>query len=70
MTADYYFACGSNMNPVRVEQRKMAFVDPVAGVLIDYELCFNKRSQKYSGAASANVMVKSGAATEGGCCEG
>ena len=65
MTADYYFAYGSNMNPVRVEQRKMAFVDHVGGVLIDYELCFNKRSQKYPGAASANVMVKSGTATEG-----
>lgn len=65
MTADYYFAYGSNMNPSRVEHRDMAFVDHVAGVLIDYQLCFNKQSQKYPGAASANVMRNQDGSNEG-----
>ena len=65
MTVDYYFAYGSNMNPVRVQQRNMAFSDYLGGVLSGYQLCFNKRSQKYPGAASANVMANSAAATEG-----
>ncbi len=61
----YYFAYGSNMNPARVEKREMGFVSAHAGVLYDFEMRFNKRSVKYPGAASANVMARSGALTEG-----
>lgn len=45
------------MNPVRVADRRMAFVAHLPGRLLGFELAFNKRSQKYPGAASANVMV-------------
>lgn len=61
----YYFAYGSNMNPARVEKRRMGFVSAHAGVLHDYEMRFNKRSVKYPGAASANVIANAGALTEG-----
>ncbi len=66
MTAvQYYFAYGSNMNPERVRRREMRFEDHHAGLLADYRLVFNKRSVKYPGAASANVMASVGAVTEG-----
>lgn len=68
MTTDlvhYYFAYGSNMNPERVGRRKMQFESATAGVLHDYVLAFNKRSVKYPGAASANVMSRMGMKTEG-----
>lgn len=68
MTQDsvhFYFAYGSNMNPARVEQRRMQFESAVSGILHDFELAFNKRSVKYPGAASANVMNRPGARTEG-----
>ena len=45
------------MNPDRVRTRQMGFDLHLAGRLSGYELAFNKRSQKYPGAASANVMV-------------
>ena len=45
------------MNPTRVTGRKMAFADHLPGRLHGFELAFNKRSQKYPGAASANVMA-------------
>ena len=65
MTAHYYFAYGSNMNPQRVRQRKTQFAHHQAGALVDYKLVFNKRSVKHPGAASANVMAEPGARTEG-----
>ncbi len=61
----YYFAYGSNMNPGRVKQRKMSFLSAEAGLLHDHELRFNKRSVKYPGAASANVVSVPGGVTEG-----
>lgn len=61
----YYFAYGSNMNPARVEKRRMGFESAQAGALSDYALRFNKRSVKYPGAASANVIAHSGALTQG-----
>lgn len=61
----YYFAYGSNMNPARVEKRQMSFVSAEGGVLHGYSMRFNKRSVKYPGAASANVMAAEGASTEG-----
>lgn len=64
-TVHYYFAYGSNMNPNRVQKRKMAFHSAEAGVLSHYRMKFNKRSVKYPGAASANVVAETDALTEG-----
>lgn len=61
----YYFAYGSNMNPGRVAQRGLAFDDVQAGQLRGFKLLFNKRSVKYPGAASANVMERPGTSVEG-----
>lgn len=61
----YYFAYGSNMNPDRVVKRQMAFHSAASGSLSHYRLAFNKRSVKYPGAASANVVPHDGAITEG-----
>tara|TARA_B100000959_G_scaffold145887_1_gene153176 strand:- start:1123 stop:1632 length:510 start_codon:yes stop_codon:yes gene_type:complete len=61
----YYFAYGSNMNPDRVRQRQMQFDYFQAGKLHDFRLVFNKRSVKYIGAASANVVMHKDAVTEG-----
>lgn len=62
---NHYFAYGSNMNPERVRGRNMQFDQHHAGTLHDFRLAFNKRSVKFPGAASANVMVHRGAKTEG-----
>jgi len=65
LTVHHYFAYGSNMNPDRVRQRKMSFESAESGHLFDYSLRFNKRSAKYPGAASANVMLSAQGVTEG-----
>jgi gamma-glutamylcyclotransferase (GGCT)/AIG2-like uncharacterized protein YtfP len=65
ITVHHYFAYGSNMNPDRVRQRKMSFESAESGHLFDYSLRFNKRSVKYPGAASANVMASNKEVTEG-----
>ena len=61
----YYFGYGSNMNEARVRLREMPFTEILAGTLRGYELAFNKRSVKYPGAASANVIEKPGAQVQG-----
>jgi cation transport regulator ChaC len=61
----HYFAYGSNMNPARVRGRELQFDHHLAGTLHDFRLAFNKRSVKFPGAASANVMKHQGARTEG-----
>ena len=65
LTRHYYFAYGSNMNPARVERRRMPFVEHHGGVLDGFRLAFNKRSVKVPGAASANVMAADGHRVEG-----
>ena len=65
MSVVHYFAYGSNMNPERVRQRSMKFNHHKAGSLHNYRLAFNKRSAKFPGSASANVMLHEGAITEG-----
>ena len=62
---NFYFAYGSNMNGARVEKRQMGFQDILAGQLAGFRLAFNKRSLKYPGAGSANVMAAVGKKTEG-----
>ena len=61
----YYFAYGSNMNPERVKKRKMEFRSAQSGSLLHYRFSFNKRSVKYPGAASANVVAARDEVTEG-----
>ena len=61
----FYFAYGSNMNAERVRQRQMKFERHYGGVLDGYRLAFNKRSVKYPGAASANVVPARGSRVEG-----
>ncbi|XOV89357.1 MAG: gamma-glutamylcyclotransferase family protein [Pseudomonadota bacterium] len=63
--AAFYFAYGSNMNPRRVSQRQMRYTEYFGGVLNDFRLVFNKRSVKYPGAASANVVAAPGHRVEG-----
>ena len=65
MASEYYFAYGSNMNPARVERRQMRYDRFHGGVLHDYRLAFNKRSVKYDGAASANIVPSPGDVVEG-----
>lgn len=61
----YYFGYGSNMNEARVVQRKLPFTEILPGRLADFRLVFNKRSVKYPGAASANVMPQLNSVVEG-----
>ena len=62
----HYFAYGSNMNPARVDQRKLETVgEPIAGVLRNYELKFNKISRRRKGTASANIVPSFGASVKG-----
>jgi gamma-glutamylcyclotransferase (GGCT)/AIG2-like uncharacterized protein YtfP len=65
MSGHYYFAYGSNMNPARVEKRKMRYSVCESGILSGYKLAFNKRSVKYPGAAAANIVEKKGSQVEG-----
>jgi gamma-glutamylcyclotransferase (GGCT)/AIG2-like uncharacterized protein YtfP len=65
MSGHYYFAYGSNMNPTRVEKRKMGYSVCESGILSGYRLAFNKRSVKYPGAAAANIVEAEGNQVEG-----
>ena len=53
------------MNPERVQQRNMGFESAYSGHLEGYALKFNKRSVKYPGAASANVVPNPASKVEG-----
>ena len=53
------------MNPERVKKRKMEFRSAQSGSLLHYRFSFNKRSVKYPGAASANVVAARDQVTEG-----
>lgn len=53
--ADWYFAYGSNMNPLRVEARQLPVVEAWAAVLPGYRLVFNKRAHGKQGVAYANI---------------
>ncbi len=61
----YYFGYGSNMNETRVIKREMPFTQILGGTLHNYQLAFNKRSVKYPGAASANVVEAKGSHVQG-----
>lgn len=60
----YYFAYGSNMNVARVAARIGETRRALAGVLMDYELRFDKASH-IPGIAHANIAARSGERVEG-----
>lgn len=53
----YYFAYGSNMNEARMLERVGEFTIIGSGVLIDYQLAFNKMAHGKIGEGYANVMT-------------
>ena len=61
----YYFAYGSNMNSRRVQARAMAYDSVEGAVLPGYRFAFNKKSVKFPGAASANVVANDRSSVEG-----
>ena len=52
----WYFAYGSNMNPVRMIKRNMNFTRRIPGTLSGYDLAFNKIAYSKPGVAYANMM--------------
>ncbi len=65
LTANFYFAYGSNMDAAQVEERGLAVVDRFWGCLEGYRLVFNKRAKHQPGVAHANVARCIGAQVEG-----
>lgn len=64
-TPTWYFAYGSNMNPVRVNQRGMPF-DAVCGAVLDgVRLTFDKQSRTDPDSGHANLTNDVGACVEG-----
>ncbi len=61
----YYFAYGSNMDPVRMYGRRIDFTSRIAAYLPGYELKFNKRSTYNENETYANIMPKHKANTLG-----
>jgi len=61
----WYFAYGSNMNPLRMRTRGLSFSEALAGHLPGYELCFNKRAHDRPDTAYANIRYCQGSMVEG-----
>lgn len=61
----FYFAYGSNMNPARMRERKVAFHSRQRAVLPGYRLEFNKISRYFPGAGAANVVPARDSLVEG-----
>jgi len=61
----WYFAYGSNMNPQRMNARGIAFSQALAGQLVGFELCFDKRASGKSGVGYANIRYQPGSVVEG-----
>lgn len=66
----WYFAYGSNMNPARLFDERMAgsgvrWGRRIAGWLDDWQLAFNKPWSRFEGAAVANIMRQPGARVYG-----
>jgi gamma-glutamylcyclotransferase len=52
----YYFAYGSNMNPKRMEERKILFSKRERAILKDYKLVFNKIASNNPQEGYANII--------------
>ncbi|MDP6374589.1 MAG: gamma-glutamylcyclotransferase family protein [Pseudomonadales bacterium] len=61
----FYFAYGSNMNPVRVQERGLAFVSISPARLAGFRLVFDKVSVAHPGRSHANVVFAPGEVVEG-----
>lgn len=65
MSSQFYFAYGSNMNPLRMQARELPFLSARSARLPGYQLCFNKQSHSRPEVAYANIRPASGATVEG-----
>ncbi|KQC14526.1 MAG: hypothetical protein APR63_14040 [Desulfuromonas sp. SDB] len=61
----YYFAYGSNMNLLRLQNRLGYTPKYQKGVLDDYELIFNLTNKRIPGSAYANIRKKAQSKVEG-----
>ncbi len=59
-----YFAFGSNMDKQRIIIRKVEFTDMQKGIMKDWKLVFNKRSDE-DGVGFANIVPEYGSTVEG-----
>ena len=60
-----YFAYGSNMDPIRMKNRRIDFLDRKKGILNDYKLVFNKKASSNPKMGYANIEKELGAIVEG-----
>ena len=65
MNKTYYFAYGSNMNPVRIQERLGRLPDRNGAMLFDLALKFNKISTRNPIEGFANIIQQAGSVTEG-----
>jgi gamma-glutamylcyclotransferase (GGCT)/AIG2-like uncharacterized protein YtfP len=65
VTSAWYFAYGSNMNPVRMADRAMRTRERHAACLHHWQLAFNKRAHNRDGVAYANIMPRPGGRVHG-----
>lgn len=61
----YYFAYGSNMNSLRIKNRKFVYSKRLKAKLFNYKLIFNAINFKLKGAAFANIMPSANSIVEG-----
>lgn len=61
----YYFAYGSNMDPVVMIKRGIEYQKRLLGILYEYELLFNKLARKDSLIGYANINYAPNKVTEG-----
>ena len=61
----YYFAYGSNINPDRMRKRGVEFISRTFGILENYDLVFNKISNRNPKEGYANICPKEGSVVEG-----
>lgn len=61
----YYFAYGSNMNPERMKERKVNFLERKKAILRGWKLVFNKVSSKNPEEGYANIVKDENSIVEG-----
>lgn len=61
----WYFAYGSNMNPLRMQARGLNVSEALPGRLPGFALCFNKRAEDRPGCAYANIRHQRDGVVEG-----
>jgi gamma-glutamylcyclotransferase (GGCT)/AIG2-like uncharacterized protein YtfP len=65
MPAIFYFAYGSNMDPMQMQERDVHFKSREYACLMNYQLTFNKIAVGEKGKGYANIMPCPGINTEG-----